>query len=377
MGKRLVKLGLVVNPIAGMGGRVGLKGTDGVVEEAVEMGAEPVSPQRGIEFLRRLRGDGVDQKISLVTCPANMGEMEAEAASFDAEILPMKIGSETTARDTKNAVKLLVEQNVDLLVFVGGDGTARDILDALVDDKMVPVLGVPAGVKMYSGVFAVNPADAVVVVKAFLNEEAQLVDFEVMDVDETAIREDRFNIRLYGFLKGPFLSLRIQGSKQVSPETLDEYENQKAVARFIVEDFDPEVTYILGPGTTVKCVADLLGVEKTLLGVDLYSKEGMMMDVNEEGILGVVDDWQRVRILVSPIGRQGILFGRGNQQISPKVIKLVDREEIIVLATRGKIQSIEGGVLRVDTGDEEVDKMLRGYIKVASDYREWRLLEIK
>ena len=372
-----MKLGFIVNPIAGMGGRVGLKGTNGVVERAIEMGAEPVSPQRGIEFLRRLKDEGLDQKISLITCPASMGEIEAIAVGFNAKILSMNIDGETTAQDTKDAVDLLVERNVDLLVFVGGDGTARDILDAFVDDKMVPVLGVTAGVKMYSGVFAVNPVDAVVVVKAFLNGEVQLVDFEIMDVDERAIRDDRFNIRLYGFLKGPFLPLRIQGSKQVSSETLDEHENQKAVARFIVEDLDPEAIYILGPGTTVKCVADLLSVKKTLLGVDLYSKEGVLLDVNEEGILGVVDDWQRVKILVSPIGRQGILFGRGNQQISPKVIKLVDREEILVLATRGKIQSIEGGVLRVDTGDEEVDKMLKGYVKVASDYREWRLLEIK
>lgn len=372
-----MKLGFIVNPVAGMGGRVGLKGTDGVVEKAVEMGAEPVSPKRALEFLRRLKEEGLADRIRLITCPANMGEREAEAAGFEAEVLPMTLGSVTTARDTKDAVKMLAEQKVDLILFVGGDGTARDILDSQVGDKKNPVLGIPAGVKMYSGVFAVNPADAVFVVKAFLNGEAQLVDFEVMDADERAIRNDHFNVKLYGLLKGPFLPMRIQGSKQASPETLDEYENQKALARFIVEDLDPEAIHILGPGTTIKCVTDLLGVEKTLLGVDVYSKEGVMMDVNEKSILEVIDDWQRVKILVSPIGRQGILFGRGNQQISSKVIKLVDREKIVVLATKGKIHGIEGGVLRVDTGDEEVDEMLRGFVKVATDYREWRLLEVR
>jgi predicted polyphosphate/ATP-dependent NAD kinase len=373
----LVIIGFIINPVAGMGGKVGLKGTDGAVEKAVEMGAKPVSPKRAREFLRRLKEVGVADKIRLIACPANMGKREAEAAGVGAEILPMNIESDTTAQDTKDAVKLLMEQKVDLILFVGGDGTARDILDAYIGENGAPVLGIPAGVKMYSGVFAVNSEDAVIVVKAFLNGEVQLVDFEIMDADEKAIRDDRFNVKLYGFLKGPFLPMRIQGSKQASPDTLDEYENQKAIARFIVEDLDPEAIYILGPGTTIKCVTDLLGVEKTLLGVDVYSKEGMMMDVNEKKILESIDDWQRVRILVSPIGRQGILLGRGNQQISPKVIKLVDREKIAVLATKGKIQSIEDGVLRVDTGDEGVDEMLRGFIKVATDYREWRLLEVR
>ena len=372
-----MKIGFLVNPIAGMGGRVGLRGTDDVLEEAVKLGATPVAPLRGVEFLKMLKEEGLAQKVQLVTCPADMGENETKSAGLDAEILSMNVDAETTAQDTKKAVELMVERKVDLLLFVGGDGTARDILDALTSSNVTPVLGIPSGVKMYSGIFAINPSDAVMVVKAFIDGEVQLIDFEIIDADEEAIRDDHFHIKLYGFLKGPFLSMRIQGSKQVSPETLDEHENQKAVARFIVEDMSPEAFYILGPGTTVKCVADVLGVEKTLLGVDVYSKKGVTMNVNEEGILGVIDDWRSAWILVSPIGKQGILFGRGNQQISPKIIRLVGREKIIVLATKGKIQSIEERVLRVDTGDEEVDEMLRGYMKVATDYREWRLLEIR
>ncbi len=372
-----LKLGFLVNPIAGMGGRVGLKGTDGVFEEAVKMGARPIAPQRAVEFLGKLEEKGLAKRIQLMTCPANMGENEVKSAGLDAEILPMVVGAETTAQDTKKAVTLMVEWKADLVLFVGGDGTARDILDALNSSNTTPVLGIPSGVKMYSGIFAINPADAAIVVEAFFNRETQLVDFEIIDSDEEAVRSDRFNIRLYGFLKGPFLSMRIQGSKQISPETLDEHENQEAVARFIVEDMKPGASYILGPGTTIKCVTDLLGVEKTLLGVDVYSENRVTKNVNEEGILRMVDDWRTTWILVSPIGRQGILFGRGNQQISPKIIRLVGREKIIVLATRSKFQSIEGRVLRVDTGDEEVDEMLRGYIKVATDYREWRLLEIK
>jgi predicted polyphosphate/ATP-dependent NAD kinase len=289
----------------------------------------------------------------------------------------MKIGKETSAEDTKTAVKLLIAAKADLIVFVGGDGTAKDIFDAVQGGDEVPVLGVPSGVKMYSGVFAVNPSDAVDVVLAFAENQAEITEFEIVDADEKAIRSDAFAVKLYGFLKGPFVPMRIQGSKQISPETVDEKENQKAIARFIVEEMQPEATYILGPGTTVKRVAELLGVEKTVLGVDIYKKGKVILDVDEKRILEEVEDWQKTWIILSPIGHQGILLGRGNQQISPKIIKNVGKQRIIVAATRSKLQSIEANVLRVDTGDVDVDNMLRGYIKVVTDYREWRLIQVQ
>ena len=361
-----------------MGGRVGLKGTDGVLKEAIARGAKPVAPSRAKEFLRELKQYNEELNFRIITCPGIMGEKEARESSFKPEILPMKIEAKTTAEDTKKAVQLLVEEaNVLLIVFVGGDGTARDIYDALKNSSSdVPVLGVPSGVKMYSGIFAVNPRDAAEVVVAFAKRTASTADFEIMDADEEAIRSDRFAVKLYGFLKGPFLPLRVQASKQVTPQTLDEHENQKASARFVVEEMRPDATYILGPGTTVKCVADLLGVEKTLLGVDLYQNGKLIKDVDEKRILNEVKDWEKVWIIVSPIGRQGMLFGRGNQQISPEIIRRVGKKRVIVLATRSKVQSLDGGVLRVDTGNVEVDEMLRGYIRVVTDYKEWRLIPV-
>jgi predicted polyphosphate/ATP-dependent NAD kinase len=271
----------------------------------------------------------------------------------------------------------LTAANVDLIVFVGGDGTARDIFDTIQSEDKVPVLGVPSGVKMYSGVFAVNPSDAVDVVLAFAENQAEITEFEIMDADEKAIRSDTFAVKLYGFLKGPFVPMRIQGSKQISPETVDEKENQTAIARFIIEEMQPEATYVLGPGTTVKRIAELLGVEKTVLGVDIYRKGKVTLDVDEKKIWEEIKDWQNIWIILSPIGQQGILLGRGNQQISPEIIKRVGKQYIIVAATKSKLQSIEGNVLRVDTGDAEVDNMLRGYIKVVTDYREWRLMPVK
>ncbi len=375
--KSSLKMGFIVNPIAGMGGRVGLKGTNGVLKEALARGAKPIAPIKAKEFLAKLKELQLEGSIEILTCPAPMGEEEVKAVGLTAQIFPMSLESETTAEDTKKVARSLVESKVDLIVFVGGDGTARDILDALQEVNKVLVLGVPSGVKMYSGIFAASALDAAEVVQAFLERDTQTMDFEIMDVDETAVRQDRLSVNLYGFLKGPFVPMRLVGSKQTSPETLDEHENQMATARFVMETMDPKATYILGPGTTIKCIADLLGVEKTLLGVDIYRDTVVIKDVNEQKIIREIKDWQNVWIILSPIGRQGMLLGRGNQQISPEIIKKVGKEKIIVAATRSKIQGIEGKILRVDSGDPEVDNMLRGYIRVVTDYREWRLMQVQ
>ena len=368
---------MIVNPIAGMGGKVGLKGTDNVLQEALNRGAQQVAPTRAKEFLKKLKENLAEAKIEILTCPGIMGEKEAEDADFPAKILPMKIGRKTSAKDTKLAVQLLIGASVDLIVFVGGDGTAKDIFDAQQGCGEPPVFGVPSGVKMYSGIFAVSPSDAVDVVLAYAQKEAEIAEFEIMDADEKVIRNDSFAVKLHGYLKGPFLPARIQGSKQISPETTDEKDNQTAIAKFLIEEKQPEATWILGPGTTVKRVAELLGVEKTLLGVDIYRDGRVILDVDEEEILKQVNSWQSTWIVVSPIGHQGIIFGRGNQEISPEIIRRVGKQRTVVLATKSKLQNIERKILRVDTGDAEVDNMLKGYIRVVTDYREWRLMPVQ
>ncbi len=375
-----MKMGLILNPIAGMGGRVGLKGTDNVLKEALARGAEPIAPERATDFLRRLKRDMNNTPIEILTCPPPMGQTETIAAGFTAAILPINMSKETTAEDTKTAVKQLLNAKVDLIVFVGGDGTAKDILDAINADvsDSTPALGVPAGVKMYSGVFAVSPAAAADVAIALARKQADVIQFEVMDADEAAIRSDTFSVKLYGYLRTPFVAMQLQGSKEVSPETEDEKENQEAIARFVIENMEPDATYILGPGTTVKTLADLLHINKTLLGVDIYRKGKAVLDVNEKRLLKEIDEnLENTWIILSPIGHQGIILGRGNQQISPQIIKRVGRERILVIATKSKLQSISGNVLRVDTGDPETDELLRGYGRVVTDYREWRLVHIE
>lgn len=375
MGKKAI--GFLINPIAGMGGRVGLKGTDNVLQQARELGASPIAPSRAIEFLNALKRLHPSPPIKLVTCPRPMGEDEVNIVGFETEILTLPIGMGTSAEDTKAAVRKIVEFGIELIVFVGGDGTARDILDALQNFEQIQVLGVPSGVKMYSGIFVITPAEAAEVVHAFLEGQSQATDFEIMDTDETAYRDDQFSIRLYGYIKGPFVPLRFQGSKQISADTLDEHENQEAVARSIVESMNPNSTFLLGPGTTLKHIADMLGVEKTLLGVDIYHNGVLIKDVNEQRIFEEISDFKDTWIIVSPIGHQGMLFGRGNQQISPEIIKRVGKNKIIVVATRNKLQGIPENVLRVDTGDVGVDTAFRGYIKVIVDYREWRMIRVQ
>jgi predicted polyphosphate/ATP-dependent NAD kinase len=374
-----MKLGFIVNPIAGMGGKVGLKGTDGVLEEALRRGAQQVSPNRSMEFLKKLRAKSLTEPlIEILTCPGIMGEEEAEMAGFPVQTLPMKVGRKTSAEDTKMAAKLLLGANVDLIAFVGGDGTAKDIFDALNNYGETPVLGVPSGVKMYSGIFAVNPADAADIVLAFAEKEAETTELEIIDTDERAARDDFFAVKLHGYLKGPFLPAHIQGSKQISPETVDEKDNQEAIARFIIEEKPARAIWILGPGTTIKCVAEMLSVKKTVLGVDIYKDDGVILDVDEERILTEVDDnWRNTWIVISPIGHQGIILGRGNLQISSEIIERVEKQRIIVVATKNKLQNIEGKTLRVDTGSTKADNMLRGYIRVVTDYREWRLMPVQ
>ena len=229
---------------------------------------------------------------------------------------------------------------------------------------------------MYSGIFAVSPEAAAGVVVDWLKGETTVEPFEIMDANEEAIRSDQFAIELYGYLHGPLVPARMPGAKFTSPTTVNERENQEAEARTISEDMVEGDTYILGPGSTVRAVAEQLGIEKTLLGVDLYQKGEVHLDVNEQQLLGLVPDFLHTWIIVSPIGNQGMLFGRGNQQISPNIIRRIPPEQILVVATHSKIGSLAERGLHVDTGDSDIDKVLSGYIRVLVDYRTWRMVKI-
>ena len=359
------RLGLIVNPIAGMGGRVGLKGTDGVdtLERARELGAVSTSPARAVDALKRLIP--LKGGIDLITYPREMGENEAREAGLDPTVIGSITSGATTSQDTISAAIEMEALGVDLILFAGGDGTARDVYEAV--DGRVPALGIPAGVKIQSGVFAINPARAGDLAAEFLaGGDMKLRELEVMDIDEEAYREDRLSARLYGYLRVPFREAVIQGSKEASGGS--EEITLEAIASEVVEEMDDECLYIIGPGTTTRPIARLLGFEKTLLGVDVVRGGKLVAsDANEERLLELIEGG-RAKIIVTVIGGQGFVFGRGNQQISPRVIERVGRENVIIVATPEKLAALRGRKLLVDTGDPRVDEMLSGYHKVVTGY---------
>lgn len=368
------KLGLIVNPIAGMGGRVGLKGSDGqeILKKAIELGAISISPSRAIEALTRIVG--IRDDIDLITYPYEMGEDEAKECGFKPIVIGSITKGKTTYTDTKNAAREMLKLQVDLILFSGGDGTARDIYEVV--NGKVPVLGIPAGVKIHSGVFAINPRSAGDLAVMYLQGKPTVIrESEIMDINEQAFREGRVSAKLYGYLKVPYEKTLVQNSKVNSG--FSEELSLEAIARDVIENMRDNQIYIIGPGTTTKAIAKKLGLNKTLLGVDvIYQGKLLALDVNEARLLQLIKS-KKAKIIVTVIGGQGFIFGRGNQQISPEVIRIIGRENIIIVATLNKLNSLKGGPLLVDTGDQEIDDMLSCYFKVITGYGKSVIYKVK
>lgn len=296
-----MKLGLLVNPIAGMGGRVGLKGTDGrdTLAEARRLGATPVSPERTESALHAMMPLPAD--VELMTFPGAMGADEARACGIAPTVIGALDSEETTARDTKRAARQLREAGVDLLLFAGGDGTARDIYDAI--DGAVPALGIPTGVKLHSSVFAIDPDTAGRLAREYLDDPNSigLDDREVMDIDEVAFREDRLSPQLYGYLRVPVEPGRIQHPKS-GGETAASAE---AIGAGVADDMVSGRLYLIGPGTTTRAVLDELRLESTLLGVDAVLDGRLVgQDLNEDGLLTLLRDYpaSEAEIIVTVVG---------------------------------------------------------------------------
>ena len=368
------KIGFVVNPIAGMGGSVGLKGTDGldILKEAVKRGAKPIAPSRAKRFLREVKR--LNLNVKLLTASNVMGEDYCKEETVKHEVI-LNVKPPTSREDTIRAAKKIVSLNVNIIVFVGGDGTARDILDA-VDEECI-VIGVPSGVKMYSSVFAIDPEAAARILKEYLEGVLNVEEREVLDIDENMFRRDKLNVKLYGYLKVPVKPLLIQSSKLPSIEA-NEYDNRVGIANYLKEIMEEDTIYILGPGSTIKTIAETWGVRKTLLGVDIYYKGRIISsDVDERELLRILSKFRdkRVKLILTPIGGQGFILGRGNQQLTPKVLRTVGLDNLLIVATRSKIKGIK--YLRVDTGDPLLDSKLRGkYVRVIVDYNEELMMKI-
>ena len=364
----MINVGFLVNPIAGMGGSVGLKGTDNLYIEALKRGAKQVAPLRAKRFLKRLMEIGV-RGIFFYTAPSIMGEDYLKETHYEYRVVG-KIRIPTTRHDTINISRSLLGK-IDILIFVGGDGTARDILEAV--DGEIPVIGVPSGVKMFSSVFTYNPEKAAELLDKYIDGEVIVHNGEVFDVDEDSYRRDIIRTRLYGYLKTPYIPGYIQGSKMPLP--IEDFRDEiRSIAEYVIENMERNILYITSPGNTVKEIHRMLNIGYTLLGVDaIYNKKLVGMDLDEKTLLNIISKYGEAKIIVSPIGGQGLIFGRGNQVLTPRIITRVGIENIIVISPIWKLQTFN--CLWVDTGDIGLDSSFPRYLKVLIRYGEFKIIK--
>lgn len=371
---KVKKIGLIVNPYAGIGGRVALKGSDGadIVEKALALGAVRLSPKRASEALKELLP--FKDQFQLITYPGEMGESEAVALGFTPTVVGSLSGEITTAEDTKHAARDMLNQSVELIMFAGGDGTARDMFDAVGTE--VPVVGIPAGVKIHSGVYGSNPTASGKLAALFISGKVtKLAELEVLDIDEEAFRGGVVRAKLYGYLKTLDEPRYTQGAKASSGGVSDEVYYQ-AIATRVVNEMQPGRMYLVGSGTTPRAIMEKLDLPNTLLGIDVVKDQKLVMnDATEKQLLALLDG-EEAEIIVTPVGGQGYIFGRGNQQLSPEVIRKVGIKNIKVISSPNKINSLPNQKIRVDTGDAELDAQLMGPRRVITNYTETCIVEM-
>jgi len=372
-------IGFVINPIAGMGGRVGLKGTDGLAPEAKRLGAEPIATTRALEalraFKRLLDGTSPAPSIKWLAASGNMGNDALQASGFTTIDVVHMAAIESSAEDTRSAVQKFLLAGVDLVLFCGGDGTARDICS--VTGNTTPILGIPSGVKMYSGVFGVTPERTAEILMRYLTGGIGLADAEIVDLDEEKYRRDEWAVRLYLTARTPFEPNYVQAAKALIVGA-DEDAVKEDIAANLREEIEAarDTLFLLGPGSTVTAVGLALNIGKTLLGVDAVADRRMVgKDLNERQILELLSRYRRCKLVLSPIGAQGFLLGRGNQQLSPKVVRQIGADNIIVLATPAKLARTP--VLRFDSGDSALDSQMisRKFLPVVIGYHRTRLVK--
>ncbi|MAQ02347.1 MAG: ATP-NAD kinase [Alteromonadaceae bacterium] len=360
------RLGVVINPFAGIGGAMALKGSDGeaIRQQALAAGATKLANDKMARALTKLTAFS---NLLVLTASGEMGEHCCAALGLEHQVIYTSQSAETTPEDTENAVRELVNKGVDLILFAGGDGTARNVCSIVADS--VPVLGVPAGVKIHSGVYAVTPSAAGdVVAKMLTGELVSVRQAEVRDIDESAFRQGKVRAQHYGEMQVPDELTYVQSVKMGGRE--DESMVINEIAEYLSEIIadDDEHLYIMGSGSTVAEVMARLGLTNTLLGVDVVKKGAVIAaDVTASELLELVSQ-SPARLVITAIGGQGHVFGRGNQQLSPAVLRAIGRDNFWIAATKQKLQQLDGRPLRSDSGDEELDNELAGIIAVITGY---------
>ena len=292
------------------------------------------------------------------------------------EIVYTPFNKNTTLQDTKNACRKFLKKQVDLILFCGGDGTARDIFE-IVSNKL-PILGIPSGVKMHSGVFGINTSASARMLHEFVNKHLTMGDVEIMDLNEDRYRKGEWNIHLFGIAKGIVEPTYVQVGKKIFESVTDD-EIKDELADHILDEIEQNKNFLFlfGPGGTIDYVARKLDIKNTLLGIDaVYNKKVVGNDLNEKEILKLLEKYPKAKVILSPIGAQGFILGRGNLQLSPQVIRKIGLDNIIVISTPSKLESTP--VIRVDTGDKKLDKKFaeKEFIMIVIGYRLSRVVKI-
>ena len=367
--KPTFKLGVIVNPFAGIGGALALKGSDGadIREKALAMGAEKKANEKMAKALSIL--EALSGKFTVVTASGDMGETVCESLGIPCEVIYSANVEQTEGEDSERAAKAMVDANVDLLLFAGGDGTARNICTVV--GTQVPVLGVPAGCKIHSGVYCVSPSAAGQVVSQMIaGELVSEMDAEVRDIDENAFREGKVIAKHYGEMRVPAELTYVQAVKMGGKE--DEALVLDDIAAYVSEimDDEPDTYFVMGSGSTVGAVMEFLGLDNTLLGVDVV-KQGELIasDVTASELIALTKD-KPTKVILTVIGGQGHILGRGNQQLSPAFIRQIGKQNMLVVATKQKLQALNGKPLRLDSSDAALDAELAGAFTVITGYKD-------
>jgi len=367
-----LRVALIINPFAGIGGPLALKGSDGMAEKALAMGATQNAENRVVQALTEHLDSW--EHIHWISVAGSMGGNLLNRLNLPWTALEYQAINPTTAEDTKNIAMLILAQNADVLLFAGGDGTARDIC-SVVGDKL-PVLGIPAGVKIHSSVYAVTPHAAGEVLNLMCH--GKLVDVrsqEVRDIDEEAFRNNQVKARYFGEMKVPDEGQFIQHTKMGGVESEELVLND--IADYIIDNMEPDVVYLIGSGKTTATIMDNLGLVNTLLGIDaIQNKQVIANDLDEKAILSLLEDHEVFAIL-SVIGGQGHVLGRGNQQLSPAVVRKLGQQRIQVISTKSKLSNLDGRPLILDSGDADLDQQLSGHWEVLTGYNDRVLYPVK
>jgi len=373
------RVGFIINPIAGMGGKVGLKGTDGVFDKAIELGAKPIASQKAESMIKDFISNYSNlDSIKWYTCKGEMGQNALNNSGISKiEIIYEQQDENTTSEDTKRVCKKFLELKVDLILFCGGDGTARDIFKIV--GKKIPILGIPSGVKMHSGIFGINTSATAKMFFEFINNNLTIGDAEIMDLDEDRYRRGEWNIRLFGVAQGIVEPTYIQVGKSCFESVSDDAVKDELTEHIVDEiEENNNFLYLFGSGGTIDYIAKKMDIDNTLLGIDaVYKKKLVGKDLNEEKILKLLKKYAKVKVILSPIGAQGFILGRGNLQLSPVVIKKIGLDNMIVISTPSKL--VHTPVIRVDTGDNKLDQMFAEleFFMVVIGYRLSRVVKMQ